>query len=262
MKNRVFVVLCGVGALAGALSFPLVKSLQKAAPIPIPVRALAPGDGTQRQTAPPWTGEVSVFETPGRDELLQLPRVFSDLKIGAGSRVADIGAGGGWLSVRLAKRVGPKGVVYAQEILPKYVDFIQRRAKSGGFSNIQTILGTPNDAKLPAKTLDAALVLNAYHEFEAPLAMLAQIRASLKPGGRLGILERDNDELRLEARRAYAQTGRIVRRVDEKNDGNSLTDDHRLALDIVRREGEKAGFKFVASRELGEDNYEAVFVAP
>ena len=92
--------------------------------------------------------------------------------------------------------------------------------------------------------------------------MLGHIRASLKSGGRLGILERDNDELRLEARRAYAQTGRIVRRVDEVNDGNSLTDDHRLALDIVKREAEKAGFKFVSSRELNEDHYAAVFVAP
>ncbi len=163
------------------------------------------------------------------------------------------------MSVRLARAVGPKGVVYAQEILPKYVDAINARAKREGFSNIQTVLGTTSDPKLPANTLDAALILNAYHEFDQPLGMLAKVKASMKPGARLGILERDTDELRLEARAAYAQTGRIVRRVDENDDGNPITDDHRLALDIVRREGEKAGFRFVGSRELGEDHYLAIF---
>jgi len=253
MKTRIFAALCGLGAVAGALTFPSFK------PQPQP---LAPADGTIRQTAPPWTGDLGIFETPGREQTLRLSRVFGDLKIGPGIRVADVGAGGGWLSVRLANRVGPKGVVYAQEILPRYVAAIQKRARDNRFSNIQTILGTTSDPKLPAKTLDAAIVLNAYHEFDQPLAMLAKIRAAMKPGARLGIMERDNEKLRLEARRAYAKTGRILRRIDEKNDNNPLTDDHRLALDIVRREGEKAGFQFVSARELGEDHYLAVFRAP
>lgn len=262
MKNRIILALCGAGAVSGALLFPLAKPVKVGSETPSKHPALAPKDGTQRQTAQPWNGSLDIFETPGRDEQLRLPRVFADLKIGAGSRVADVGAGGGWLSVRLAKQVGPRGVVYAQEILPPYVAAIQKRAKSNGFSNIQTILGTTSDPKLPAKTLDAALVLNAYHEFDQPLNMLGKIRAAMKPGARLGIMERDNDELRLEARRAYAQTGRIVRRVDEKTDGNPITDDHRLALDIVKREGERAGFRFVSSRELGDDHYVAVFAAP
>jgi len=273
MRNQLFAACCGLSAVAvavaTALCFPLSPS-RIAAPQKIsslsPQNGApkngAPEDGTMRQTAPPWTGEVSIFETPGREQKLQLGRVFNDLGIGQGSRVADIGAGGGWLSVRLSARVGPKGTVYAQEILPKYVEFIARRAKSARISNILTILGTPSDPKLPAKTLDAAVILNAYHEFETPLAMLAKIRAAMKPGARLGILERDNDELRLEARRAYARTGKILRRVDEKNDGNPLTDDHRLALDIVKREAQRAGFHFLSARELGDDNYLAVFTAP
>ncbi len=254
MKIRIFAALCGLGAVAGALTFPLFRSQTP--------QLLAQTDGTIRQTAPPWTGSLDIFETPGREQTLQLSRVFRDLKIGPGTRVADVGAGGGWLSVRLANRVGPKGVVYAQEILPQYVAAIRKRAKDNRFSNIQTVLGTTSDPKLPAKTLDAAIILNAYHEFDQPLQMLAKIRAAMKPGARLGIMERDNDDLRREARLAYAKTGRILRRVDEKSDGNPLTDDHRLALDIVRREGEKAGFKFVSSRELGEDNYLAVFATP
>ena len=216
-------------------------------------------DGTQRQTARPWTGSVDIFETPGRDQVLQLPKVFRALGIKNGKRVADIGAGGGWLSVRLARAVGTKGVVYAQEILPKYTDYISARAKREGFSNIQTILGTTSDPKLPVGTLDAVVVLNAYHEFDQPLGMLAHIKAAMKPGAKLGIIERDTDELRREARRAYQQTGQILRRVTEKDDQNSITDDHLLALDIVKREGEKAGFRFLGSRELGEDKYLAIF---
>lgn len=228
----------------------------------LPLCASPKPDGTARQTAAPWTGAADAFDTPGRDAKLQLPRVFRDLKIGPGAKVADVGAGGGWLTVRLGFQVGRKGVVYAEEILPKYTAYIERRAKLTGLSNVQTILGSTTDPKLPAKTLDAAVILNAYHEFEQPISMLVKVRAALKPGARLGILERDTDELRLEARRAYAQSGQILRRVEEKNDGNPITDDHRLALDIVKREGQKAGFKFLGSRELGDDNYLALFAAP
>ncbi|HEX8465551.1 MAG TPA: methyltransferase domain-containing protein, partial [Abditibacterium sp.] len=186
-------------------------------------------DGTARQTASPWTGAADAFDIPGRDQKLQLPRVYRDLGIGKGSKVADIGAGGGWLSVRLGFQVGPTGRVYAEEILPKFTAYIERRAKLSGLSNVETILGTPTDPKLPAKALDAVVILNAYHEFDQPLALLSKVRAGLKSGGKLGILERDDDTLRLQARRAYEQTGRILRRVSERNDGNPITDDHRLA---------------------------------
>lgn len=169
---------------------------------------------------------------------------------------------GGWLSVRLGFQVGPTGTVYAQEILPKFTAYIDRRAKLSGLSNVKTILGTPTDPKLPANTLDAVVILNAYHEFEQPIALLTKIRAAMKSGARLGILERDDESLRREARRAYEKTGRILRRVTERNDGNPITDDHRLALDVVRREGERAGFRFLSSRQLRDDNYLAVFVAP
>ncbi|WP_157947588.1 methyltransferase domain-containing protein [Abditibacterium utsteinense] len=254
MKSRFFVPLCLSVAVFAAIALPKLGHK--------PSAPLAKPDGTMRQTASPWTGAADEFDTPGRDAKLQLPRVFHDLKIGQGSKVADIGAGGGWLTVRLGFQVGPKGVVYAEEILPKYTAYIEKRARLSGLSNVRTVLGTVTDPKLPAKTIDAAIILNAYHEFDQPLAVLAKVRAGLKSGGRLGIMERDDDGLRLEARRAYAQTGRILRRVTEKNDGNALTDDHRLALDVVRREGERAGFKFVSSRELGDDNYLAVFAAP
>lgn len=216
-------------------------------------------DGTQRQTARPWTGGVDIFETQGREQELRLPTVFKDLNIKSGKRVADIGAGGGWLTVRMARAVGAKGTVYAEEILPKYTQYIEGRARREGFANIKTILGTTTDPKLPANTLDSAIILNAYHEFDQPLGMLAKIKAAMKPGARLGIIERDTDEERLEAQRAYGQSGQISRRVGEVDDLNELTDDHTLALDIVKREGEKVGLRFLGSRELGNDKYLAIF---
>lgn len=216
-------------------------------------------DGTIRQTAQPWTGKADEFEYLGRDQTLKIQQVMTDLRLGPGSRVADIGAGGGWLTVRLALRVGDKGRVYAEDILPKYTTYIDQRARSMNLRNVQTILGTVTDPKLPANTLDAAVILNAYHEFDEPLAMLAKIRAAMKSGALLGIIERDDEPLRQQARDAYARTGKILRRVDERSDGKPYTDDHRLAREIVEREAAQAGFRFISQRELKGDNYLVVF---
>ncbi|RYX81945.1 methyltransferase domain-containing protein [bacterium] len=216
-------------------------------------------DGTERQTARPWTGGVDIFETPGREQELKLPSVFRVLGIKSGKKVADVGAGGGWLSIRMARAVGPSGTVYAQDILPKYTQFIDERARYEGLPNIKTVLGTVTDPKLPTNTLDSVVILNAYHEFDQPLAMLTKIKRAMKTGARLGIIERDTDELRLEAQQAYEESGEILRRVGEQDDQNDLTDDHTLALDIVQREAEKVGFRFISSHELGNDKYLAVF---
>lgn len=216
-------------------------------------------DGTQRQTAHVWTGSPTgpdgSFEDPHRDYMLKLPEAMDAMKIGKGSVVADVGAGGGWLTVRLAQRVGSSGTVYAEEILKKYTDFIDKRADKAGLKNIKTILGTTTDPKLPEGELDCAVVLNAYHEFEYPLLMLRRISKGLKPGGYIGIIEQDTDELRREARDAYAKTGKIKRRVTESRDKDPNTDDHRLALDVVEREAAQVGLKKVKVLELREYHY-------
>ncbi len=208
----------------------------------------------ERKTAQPWTGSPLEFEYANRDQTLKIPQVFRALKIGKGSHVADVGAGGGWLSTRLARQVGPKGVVYAEEILPRYVEFLQQRARREKLPQMKTVLGTTSDPKLP-HNLDAVMILNAYHEFDEPLEMLGKIKSSMKPGARLGFIERDDLELRAEAELAYRQTGKIKRRVTERDDGNPITDDHRLALPIVEREAAEVGFKKVSSMQLGEDKY-------
>jgi ubiquinone/menaquinone biosynthesis C-methylase UbiE len=214
---------------------------------------------TPRQTASVWTGSPNgpngAFEAPDRAEQLHLPAVFNALKIHSNSVVADIGAGGGWLTMRLSRRVGPNGVVYAEEITKKYTGFIAARAEKAGVKNVRPILGTTDDPKLPDNTLDAAIILNAYHEFEAPLLMLRKIHKAMKTGARLGFIERDTDQLRREAREAYAKTGKIKRRVTESRDANSITDDHRLAADIIEREALSTGFEKVLLLELRDYHY-------
>lgn len=175
--------------------------------------------------------------------------------------MADVGAGGGWLSTRLARQVGPSGTAYAEEILPRYVAFLQNRARQEKLPQMKAILGTTSDPKLPAN-LDAVIILNAYHEFGQPLDMLAKIKTSMRPGARLGFIERDNPALRTEAETTYHQTGKVKRRVTEQNDGDPITDDHRLALPIVEREAAEVGFRKVGSMQLQDDHYLLVVEKP
>ena len=263
-------------ALLGASSVPLgvfvaVNAQSETPPIQLPAdKQKAPAQPAQaneplppleRKTAKPWTGSPLQFEYPNRDQTLMIPQVFRALKIDKGSRVADIGAGGGWLSTRLARQVGPTGTVYANEILPKYVSFLQQRARKENLPQMKAVLGTTSDPKLP-RDLDAVIILNAYHEFDKPLQMLAKISASMKPGARLGFIERDNRALRAEAELAYRRTGKIKRRVTEQNDGDPITDDHRLALPIVEREAAEVGLRKVGALQLQDDHYLLVVEKP
>lgn len=248
--------------LATVLGAAVLRSQTSAAPAKSRAARAAKAtkaDGTARQTAHPWNGSPrgpgDSFEYEGRAQVLRIEQVMNDMKVGPGSSVADVGAGGGWLSMILARRVGATGRVYAEEILPKYTRFIADRARREGLANVRTVLGTTTDPRLPAKTMDAVFILNAYHEFEQPLAVLRRVRAGMKSGARLAFIERDTDELRAQARQAIAQTGRPKHRVDEKPDGNEFTDDHRLALPLVELEASQSGFSKVKSYELGEDNY-------
>jgi ubiquinone/menaquinone biosynthesis C-methylase UbiE len=111
------------------------------------------------------------------------------LGIADGAVVADLGAGGGWFTVRLARRVGPNGLVYAEDIQPQMIEAIARRIDREGLRNVRTVLGTPDDPHLPAGRLDAALIVNTYREIADPVALLRNVRRALKPNGRLGIVD-------------------------------------------------------------------------
>jgi ubiquinone/menaquinone biosynthesis C-methylase UbiE len=106
-----------------------------------------------------------------------------------GSAVADIGAGSGYMTVKLAKRVGPAGVVYATDIQPAMIALLEKRVTSAKLTNVRPILGATDDPKLPPASIDMALMVDVYHELSQPQAMLRHILEALKPGGRLVLLE-------------------------------------------------------------------------
>ena len=185
-------------------------------------------------TSPPYAGDLSIFEDPGREKRLQIDRVMDLLQLKPGSTIADIGAGGGWFSVRAARRVGTNGRVIAEDINAKAIAYIQQRAQREHLANIVPVLGTPDDPKLTPNSIDAALMLKVYHEIAHPPLVLANLRAALKPGARFGIIDR-----------------------------NGSGADHGLKESIVRDEVEHAGFRQVARYDFtkadGQD-YFLIFV--
>lgn len=170
-------------------------------------------DNINRPRSEPYTGDLSIFEDPKREENLQINRVMDILKITEGKTVADIGAGSGWFSVRAAKRVGAEGKIFAVEINQEYIDYINNRAKSENFSNIQTVLGIEDDPKLPSNSVDAVLILKTYHEIGQPVKVLEKVRKSLKKDALVGIIDRN---------------------------GNG--DDHGIKKEVVVEELKRAGF--------------------
>ena len=110
------------------------------------------------------------------------------LGIAEGSVVADLGAGGGWFTMRLAHRVGPNGRVYAQDIQAEMIGAIDRRVEREGLKNVETVRGTSLDPNLP-KPVDVVLMVDTYYELDDPQTLLRHLRQSLKPGGRVGIVE-------------------------------------------------------------------------
>jgi ubiquinone/menaquinone biosynthesis C-methylase UbiE len=132
--------------------------------------------------------DLGMLESPDRDEWQQPDRIMDALQIAEGSRVADVGAGGGWFTIRLAGRVGPNGVVYAEDIQTEMLDSITRRVNDQRLTNVRIILGTPDDPRLPAG-LDAALIVGTYPYLRSPVSFLRNTAKALGPRGRLGIVD-------------------------------------------------------------------------
>jgi ubiquinone/menaquinone biosynthesis C-methylase UbiE len=107
----------------------------------------------------------------------------------SGMVVADVGAGTGYMSLKMAKRVGPSGKVYAEDVQPEMLRRLRANAEAAKLTNIQTVLGGEADPKLPPNTLDLILLVDVYHEFSQPQRMLRKMREELKPDGRLVLIE-------------------------------------------------------------------------
>ncbi len=139
--------------------------------------------------------DLGMLEGADRDAWQKPDQIMDALGVADGSAVADLGAGGGWFTIRLAHRVGPNGVVYAEDIQREMIDATRRRVGREGLTNVRTVLGTSDDPRLPADSLDAALIVEAYHEMKDPVALFRNVAQSLKPSGRLGIVEFKKDGL-------------------------------------------------------------------
>ena len=146
-----------------------------------------------RPTSTPYSGDLSIFEYPDRDKKLQIDRVMDLLGITTGKNVADIGAGSGWFTVRAARRVGPTGVVIAEDINPLAIEHIGKRAVKDNLSNVRTVLGAPDDPRLPTGSVDAVLMLKVYHEIAHPVGAMKALRPALRAGAKVGIIDKSGD---------------------------------------------------------------------
>jgi predicted methyltransferase len=182
--------------------------------LPLPPRAQSPAQVPERKTSTPYTGDLSIFDVPGRDERLQVNRVMDLLGIEPGRSVADIGAGSGWFTVRAARRVTNSGRVYAVDINSEAIQFIEQRAKKEQLGNMKTILSKPDDPQLPPDSVDAVLLLKTYHEVTHPIALLRNLRPSLRAGAKVGIIDR-----------------------------NGTGENHGISKDVVIQEAGQAGYE-------------------
>lgn len=146
----------------------------------------------QRKLFPPQ--DLGLLSAPDRDDWNKPDVIMDALGIADGAVVADLGAGGGWFTIRLARRVGPNGLVYAQDIQPQMIEAINRRVQQEALTNVRTVLGTPTDPRLPGG-LDAVLIVDAYREMDEPSkpqvlqGLLKSVDHALKPQGRVGIVD-------------------------------------------------------------------------
>jgi SAM-dependent methyltransferase len=209
--------------LGGALAFQQTKRApaRDAKPAARAQTNAKDSDRVERPTSNPYTGSLSIFEDPKREEKLQINRVMDLLKIREGSAVADIGAGSGWFTVRAARRVGSAGAVYAVDINRDYLNHIEDRAKREGLPQVRTILGREDDPLLPARSADAVLILKTYHEIAEPVRLMKNLRAALREGATVGIIDR-----------------------------NGRGDDHGLDQSVVVKELERAGYRLVESYDF------------
>jgi SAM-dependent methyltransferase len=229
VSKHVSVGLALLACFAGSLTPGRVLA-QPAGPDAVQTQAPATGQ-EQRPTSKPYSGDLSIFEYPDRDTRLHVDRVMDLLGIGPGKVVADIGAGSGWFTVRAAARVGSSGAVYAEDINPKSIDYITERAAREKLENVRPVLGSVVDTKLPKNSVDVVLILKTYHEFEQPIPLMEKLKLSLKPGAKIGIIDRNGDGT-----------------------------DHGIMPEVVEREMKQAGFQRVGKYDFTKSDGQDYFL--
>lgn len=187
-----------------------------------------PGRPVASIVSPTWDNEAE------RDRGGEAERVFKLLRIVPGVRVADIGAGSGYYTVRLARRLGPEARIFAQDVNAGYLAQLRARLEREGIAGVATILGKPGNPELPPSSVDVAILSHMYHEIDNPYEFLYNLQPSLAPGARVGIIDLDRP-----------------------------TNAHGTPPSLLRCELEAAGYRQVAFHRLTPaDGYLAVFLPP
>jgi len=155
---------------------------------------------------------ASWLDRPEREAEEAPSLLIKALKLRPGMNVADIGAGTGSLSFPMAKRVGPKGKVFAVEIQPELLEIIRTKAKKAGVANVKTVLGTTMDPKVPANSMDLMLLVDVYHEFDYPREMVTNMIRGLKKGGRLVLVEYRGEDPEVPIKPLHKMTEAQVRK--------------------------------------------------
>jgi ubiquinone/menaquinone biosynthesis C-methylase UbiE len=166
-------------------------------------------------------------------------RAIDVLRIEKGATVADVGAGSGYMTVKLSKKVGPQGKVYANDIQQGMLDLLDKRLAKSKITNVTTVLGTQDDPRLPPDALDLVIMVDVYHELSQPQVMLGKIRASLKPGGRLVLLE-------------YRKEDPAV----------PIRPEHKMSVADAKLEVEAEGFKLTKTNEDLPRQHILIFTKP
>lgn len=169
-------------------------------------------------------------EERDRDAQKEAEQVMDFLRIGPGMVVADVGAGDGYFTVRLARRVGPTGRVIATDVIPEHLDRLRARVAREGLTNVDFVLSGFDNPALPTASVDVALLVRMYHEIEQPYAFMWRLRDSLKQSGVVAISERDR-----------------------------ATKDHGTPPRLLECEIEAVGYKARDMRKFGAIGYVAVF---
>jgi len=178
--------------------------------------ALAWAQSVHPITGRPYAGVMSAdgapwLTRPQREEEEQPDRALADIGIAKGSAVADIGAGSGAITWRLAERVGPTGKVYANDIQPRMLELLRQNMAQRKIANVETVLGAVDDPKLPPASVDLELLIDVYHEFSHPQEMLRHLRESLRPGGRMVLLEYRGEDPAIPIRPEHKMTVAMVK---------------------------------------------------
>ena len=186
--------------------------------------------------------DLGLLEAPDRDIWQRPDEVMDTLRVAEASVVADIGAGAGWFTIHLARRVGPNGIVYASDVQNEMLSAIDRRVKSLGLTNVKTMLGSDDDPRLPRQSLDAALMVDAYHEIDQPedrIAWLRNLATALKPTGRFGLIDARLD-----------------------GTGPGPAPEERISPDTVIQEAKAAGLELVSQETFLPYQYFLIFRRP